>query len=1516
MLAIASLIPVAAGAQPLGKISPNEGSLQITSPANTYALLVHPLQLDEEPDKLVAEMQIQIVEGASGASWAPGIYLYWNTHEWIGIRLTTGLFRAEGQIKGSAFREQDFAVRPNSSEWTGLRLVWLGETVEIYGSTDFQTWHPLTVVARPGDGLPWLMIGKGYAASSLPNPYLANSYAQIDGDVGPLGTSLLRGVKVEADGVTILEENFAAEELDASTWTPLIDGDPQLQHHIHHLNTFYQDVIVHRRERSLRDWESKKVRTNLLSPEQIAEARATRKWPETGADAASIIALADRWMKYTPQELRDMVPPPEVPRAFDVHFKQSPTHPEAIKAFGSYPWIIDPDIPYKVISPVDGSMFPTNDFDPKNPGRPEDVSTEPYVDTGWGWKDPNDPQKYWFVAYWAHWFWLDHLVPAAQALGQAYILTGDQRYSRQALALLDQIAEYYPDMDHVHQSRYGTEIQKGRYHGRIVNLIWETGLVRTLARAYDFAFEGLAGDTELEAITGKSLAEIQANIEQNLLEDAAQSIYTMDGRIRGNFGMHHSALTTIAIVLDNDKTDEYINWVLHATGHGQWMYEGIVPGLTNFIYRDGPAHESSPGYNSGWTSNFHIVTEAMLDRGINMYEDYPKLKRMYDVPLRLSMPGNFTPNIGDAGSVRSSGLVGFNRSMYATAYERYGEPSYLTGVSPYQSSDNMSGYGLGMLRRGSAQTGMGLSLYYGPAGGHGHFDRLNIELFALGQRIMPDLGYPEYMTGYHKKLYGWTGHTISHNTVLVNQQRQHTKDGGRIQSFAGSDKVQYIDVRAEEAYPGVVDRYQRAVAMIDISNRDAYVLDVFRVKGGTHHDYSLHGPDGTFSVDGLELSEVQTKGTLAGEDVPFGYLYDAPQLEVPGYSGSYGGYMGSGYSYLRNIQRGEPDGPWHAEWRLVDNRNAYLRTTFLPEPGMHVAIGDGEPPQNKAGNPRHMKYVLARNTSESEDPLESTFITVIEPHRGTPSITSVTRLTEPSGAEGLVAVALERGDEVDYVFQSPDPSAAHTIGADQFQGRLGVVSRDHDGHVRFAYLLSGRRLHQGDIMIETPGPYEGEIVAIDFDAQEVTVRIDSGSTDPVEEALLGQRIVISNEHHATEYIVEKVAALNDGRYRLTLGDTEFVTGMGELRGATVDTQNGVTILNSRSTFPLLGSYYKGQWLVNDKTGEGARILEFAGGGGQIRVDSTSLNLGPDDTFHIYDFGIGDRFEIGSSVLLDARGDGQYQLQSNVPVQLRLSDGHTHEVGPGTHTIHVLVPSITWDSNVRQSADQVRGVLPIDVSVTTPAELEIEEVIVQFEDETIYQGTGTPQPGTLRFDTLSVADGTYALQVVVRDSLGRRFSNRLPIKVANWWEEIDDLRPPITSGWFAASFDKTSERSSGWEYSTEEPGNFFGDRDRLVRTSDATEFLVWDAAGLREYEVILYAKEARPEVHLAVSTNGKEEWSTASPHVEVEGPNEAGWYQVRLTEIELDAGAMRLTIPEGSAADSIQVGQVILRGLAR
>jgi hypothetical protein len=59
-------------AQTASRLQVSDGVLQIDCHQNLFGFAVHPMDLPKEPEEaLVAELAIQ-VEGAPGASWAPG----------------------------------------------------------------------------------------------------------------------------------------------------------------------------------------------------------------------------------------------------------------------------------------------------------------------------------------------------------------------------------------------------------------------------------------------------------------------------------------------------------------------------------------------------------------------------------------------------------------------------------------------------------------------------------------------------------------------------------------------------------------------------------------------------------------------------------------------------------------------------------------------------------------------------------------------------------------------------------------------------------------------------------------------------------------------------------------------------------------------------------------------------------------------------------------------------------------------------------------------------------------------------------------------------------------------------------------------------------------------------------------------------------------------------------------------------------------------------------------------------
>jgi hypothetical protein len=89
----------------------------------------------------------------------------------------------------------------------------------------------------------------------------------------------------------------------------------------------------------------------------------------------------------------------------------------------------------------------------------------------------------------------------------------------------------------------------------------------------------------------------------------------------------------------------------------------------------------------------------------------------------------------------------------------------LSGISLDQS-DLFSQKGLAILRSGSGENARAISLRVGPTLNHGHFDEMNLNVFARGYEMSYDLGYA--LASTHTQV-GWAKQTASHNTVLVDE---------------------------------------------------------------------------------------------------------------------------------------------------------------------------------------------------------------------------------------------------------------------------------------------------------------------------------------------------------------------------------------------------------------------------------------------------------------------------------------------------------------------------------------------------------------------------------------------------------------------------------------------------------------------------------------------------------------------------------------------------------------------------
>ena len=342
-------------------------------------------------------------------------------------------------------------------------------------------------------------------------------------------------------------------------------------------------------------------------------------------------------------------------------------------------------------------------------------------------------------------------------------------------------------------------------------------------------------------------------------------------------------------------------------------------------------------------------------------------------------------------------------------------------------------------------TQRGSTLYFGRNTGHGHRDTLTIDHFAHGMDLLPDMGYPRYANAIDMHRKSLVLNTISHNTVVVDEKQQGNVVVGNPVHFDTTGDVQVVEVDASAAY-SQTSRYHRTLVQVRIDELNSYLVDLFRVTGGSKHLYSFHAMEAEeVATDGVTLTPQQNAdgdyvGSYAGANVAYDDTVEDP----------------TGFSYFYDVDRNTSGGSdFSITWQnLVDTWNVNqggvgeptdvsVRISLLGE-FADVALANCEPPQNKPGNPESLRYLLASSTPKDDS---SVFTGVIEAFRAdNPAVQAVTALavTTPDGDEvstmDVRAVRVELADgRIDTVVHALDPTQVYLVDGHRFSGRLGVL---------------------------------------------------------------------------------------------------------------------------------------------------------------------------------------------------------------------------------------------------------------------------------------------------------------------------------------------------------------------------------------------------------------------------------------------------------------------------------------------
>ena len=161
--------------------------------------------------------------------------------------------------------------------------------------------------------------------------------------------------------------------------------------------------------------------------------------------------------------------------------------------------------------------------------------------------------------------------------------------------------------------------------------------------------------------------------------------------------------------------------------------------------------------------------------------------------------------------------------------------------------------GVSLLRLGKDKQLTTLIVKYTSHGlSHGHYDKLNYNLYDKGNEILSDYGAVRFI-GVEQKFGGrylpankaYTAQTIAHNTLVVDEkshfdgkeelaEKYHAE---KLFSNISHSGVQVVSAKEENAYKGV--KMQRTVYLLQLPGGKKFIADIFNATSTDQHQYDL-----------------------------------------------------------------------------------------------------------------------------------------------------------------------------------------------------------------------------------------------------------------------------------------------------------------------------------------------------------------------------------------------------------------------------------------------------------------------------------------------------------------------------------------------------------------------------------------------------------------------------------------------------------------------------------------------------
>ncbi len=353
----------------------------------------------------------------------------------------------------------------------------------------------------------------------------------------------------------------------------------------------------------------------------------------------------------------------------------------------------------------------------------------------------------------------------------------------------------------------------------------------------------------------------------------------------------------------------------------------------------------------------------------------------------------------------------------------------------------------GHLRTGSDGRESLVMLNASDYGGHHHLDSLNLYYWKDGHELLSDLGY---LWDHPDKRH--TYRTAAHNLVTIDGQDQERKGrGGSFHLFAATPRLKVAE--ASSAAYGPDSTYRRTCVLVDHGESGSYLVDIFRVAGGTKREYVFHGPGNDFEVRGLSLASATA---TAGDSTS---VVQSLALANPRSAGG--------------------DSPWEITWTLDDG---YQFHALSPgQSGETVTVGDGWGQRDHRNTDRGatLPYVVRGREDQGKTDL---FVSVFAGNRAGHRLVEEVRMLPAIGRDNsdaaVVSVTTSIGTDVIVSMTEPGPpSVALAGGQIVTDGRLAAVLASGKGKTSCACLVGGTQLTASGVQMNLPtAAIRGEIV--------------------------------------------------------------------------------------------------------------------------------------------------------------------------------------------------------------------------------------------------------------------------------------------------------------------------------------------------------------------------------------------------------------------------------------------------------